>query len=155
MAALDVVPTIFDAYVGPLSRETEDGRRVLLRESDNLLGRFGEAARLAILPGRVFPFTVRETADRVWIVLEGAVWAVMHDLRESSPSHGRTHAMRLDGRPDALLLIPFGVACAPRAIGGPANLLELASRDRVRGDAGCELAAEDATIAFDWSSLAG
>ena len=155
MAAPDVVPTIFDAYVGPLSPETEDGRRVLLRESDNLLGRFGEAARLAILPGRVFPFTVREKADRVWILLEGAVWAVMHDLRESSPSHGTTDIVRLDGRPHALMLIPFGVACAPRAIGGPANLLELASRDRMRGDPGRGLAAEDASIAFDWSSLAG
>lgn len=155
MAAQDVVPTIFDAHVGPLAPETADGRRVLLRESDNLLGRFGEAARLAILPGRAFPFTVREMADRVWILQEGAVWAVMHDLRESSPSHGTTHAVRLDGRPHALLLIPFGVACAPRAIGGPANLLELASRDRARGDAGRELAAEDASIAFDWSSLAG
>jgi hypothetical protein len=155
MVAQDGVPTIFDAYLGPLSPETEDGRRVLLRESDNLLGRFGEAARLAILPGRAVPFTVRETADRVWILLEGAVWAVMHDLRDSSPSHGTTHAVRLDGRPHALLLIPFGVACAPRAIGGPAHLLEMASRDRVRGDAGREFAAEDASIAFDWSSLNG
>lgn len=155
MAAQGVASAIFDAVFSPLSSETEDGRRLLLRESDNLLGRFGEAARLDLDPGRAYPFTLRARADRVWILLAGEVRVVMHDAREVSPSRGTTQVGRLDDRPHALLLIPFGVACAPRAIGGPATVLELASRDRSLEEDARVIAADDPSIGFDWSSLEG
>ncbi|OGO50310.1 MAG: hypothetical protein A2Z30_06575 [Chloroflexi bacterium RBG_16_64_43] len=147
---------IFDAYVGGLPAADETGRRVLLRESDNLLGRFGEAVWREIGPGRVFPFTLRAAADRIWLLIEGELWAVMHDSREGVPSRGYTQAIRLDGRPHAVLLIPFGVACAPRAIGGgPARLLELASHEDDQGALDRIFAADDRVIGFDWSTLTG
>ena len=43
MSTQTIVGSIFDAYVGGLPAADETGRRVLLRESDSLLGRFGEA----------------------------------------------------------------------------------------------------------------
>jgi dTDP-4-dehydrorhamnose 3,5-epimerase len=147
---------IFDAYVGGPPAADETGRRVLLRESDNLLGRFGEAAWREIQPGQVLPFTLRAAADRVWLLIEGELWAVMHDTREGTPSRGQTQAVRLDGRPHALLLIPFGVACAPRAIGGgSARMLELASREEDPGAPAQTFAADDPAIGFDWSTLSG
>ncbi len=148
--------SIFDAYVGGLPAADETGRRVLLRESDSLLGRFGEAVWREIGPGRLFPFTLRATADRVWLLMEGELWAVMHDTREGTPSRGHTQVVRLDGRPHALLLIPFGVACAPRAIaGGSARLLELASHEEEQAALDRTFAADDRAIGFDWSSLTG
>ncbi len=155
MATRNVASVIFDAVLAPPAPATEDGRRLLLSESDNLLGRFGEAVRLDLEPGRAYPFTMRARADRVWILLSGEVRVVMHDTREVSPSRGTSQVGRLDHRPHALVLIPFGVACAPRAIGGPATLLELASRDRSLEDDARVIAADDPSIAFDWSSLEG
>lgn len=150
------VGSIFDAYVSGLPAADETGRRVLLRESDNLLSRFGEAAWREIQPGQVLPFTLRAAADRVWLLIEGELWAVMHDTREGTPSCGQTQVVRLDGRPHALLLIPFGVACAPRAIGGgSARLLELASREEEQGALDRTFAADDRAIGFDWSTLIG
>jgi len=149
------VDSIFDAYVGGLPAADETGRRVLLRESDSLLGRFGEAVWREIGPGRLFPFTLRATADRVWLLMEGELWAVMHDTREGTPSRGHTQVVRLDGRPHALLLIPFGVACAPRAIDRSARLLELASREDDQGALDRTFAADDRAIGFDWSTLTG
>jgi dTDP-4-dehydrorhamnose 3,5-epimerase len=147
---------IFDVFMGGLTAADETGRRMLLRESDNILGRFGEAVWREIGPGRVLPFMLRENADRVWILIEGELWAVMHDTREGVPSRGQTQAVRLDGRPNALLLIPFGVACAARAIGGgPARLLELSSHEEEQGAPARIFAADDPVIGFDWSTLTG
>lgn len=147
---------IFDAYVGGLPAAGEFGRRVVLRESDTLLGRFGEVVWLELPPGQILPFTLRTNADRVWILIEGEMWAVMQDRRQATPSSGQLQVVRLDGRPHALLLIPFGVACAPRAIGGgPTRLLELASREADEGAPGLTFAADDPAIGFEWSSLAG
>jgi dTDP-4-dehydrorhamnose 3,5-epimerase len=155
MAAQGVASTIFDVVFAPPAPATEDGRRLLLRESDNWLGRFGEAARLDLEPGRAYPFTIRSRADRVWIILSGEVRVVMHDPREVSPSRGTSHVGRLDHRPHALVLIPFGVACAPRASGGPAMLLELASHESALENDARVIAADDPSIGFDWSSLGG
>ncbi len=153
MATQGGASAVFDAVFAPLTSEIEGGRRLLLRQSDNLLGRFGEAARLDLEPGRAYPFTLRAHADRVWVLLSGELSVVMYDTREASPSRGTTQVGRLDHRPHALLLIPFGVACAPRAIGGPAALLELASRESALEDDTRVIAADDPSIAYDWSTL--
>ncbi len=156
MSAPTQMDGIFDVFMGGVPAADESGRRLLLRESDHLLGRFGEAVWREMGPEQVLPFALREKADRIWILIEGGLWAVMHDTREGVPSRGQTQTVRLDGRPNALLLIPFGVACAARAIGrSPARLLELASHEEDQEAPSRIFAADDPVIGFDWSSLTG
>lgn len=45
-----------------------------------------------------------------WYVLRGTARVVLHDLREGSPSDGRTEVLDLDGEGDRGLFIPPGVA---------------------------------------------
>jgi dTDP-4-dehydrorhamnose 3,5-epimerase len=99
-------------------------------------------------------FSLRPDADRVWAMLQGGGWVVLHDLRESSPSLGRTQVVRLDRQPLGLLLIPFGVAAGLQVMEGPqAGMLILSTY--ALGDSAPEqiLPVEDRAIAFDWSSL--
>jgi dTDP-4-dehydrorhamnose 3,5-epimerase-like enzyme len=62
-------------------------------------------------------------ADEVWVLLEGEVEFVWHDLRQDYPSCGVWH--RITRAEPTLVLAPFGVAFGVRALGGPALLLRL------------------------------
>jgi len=144
---------IFDVYAGPLP-SPEGSLQGILRDSDHLLGRFGEAAWLCAVPKTRTDFSLRGDTDRVWAMLEGGAWVVLHDLRESSPSRGRTQVLRLDRRPLGLLLIPFGVAAGLQVLeGSQAGILVLSTL--ARGDSAPEqtFSPEDPVIGFDWSSL--
>ncbi|MGD0576414.1 MAG: dTDP-4-dehydrorhamnose 3,5-epimerase family protein [Anaerolineales bacterium] len=146
--------SIFDVFTGPLPAQA-GGIQSVLRDTDHLLGRFGEAAWLSAEPKARLGFSLRPDADRVWAMLEGASWAVLHDLRESSPSLGCTQVVRLDRNPLGLLLIPFGVAAGLQVMGGPpAGMLILSTY--ALGDSAPEqtIPVGDPRIAFDWSSLA-
>lgn len=145
---------IFDVFTGPLPAQA-GGIQSVLRDTDHLLGRLGEAAWLSAEPKARLGFSLRPDADRVWAMLEGASWAVLHDLRESSPSLGCTQVVRLDRNPLGLLLIPFGVAAGLQVMGGPPAGMLIFSTYAL-GDSAPEqtVPVGDPRIAFDWSSLA-
>jgi dTDP-4-dehydrorhamnose 3,5-epimerase-like enzyme len=67
----------------------------------------------------------RPVADEIWILVEGNVEFVWHDLRPDSPSVGRVD--RLSCNQPTLVLAPFGVAFGYRALEGAATLLRLAT----------------------------
>jgi len=68
---------------------------------------------------------LRAVADEAWALVEGQVEFAWEDRRQGSPTQGRTHLLRC--AEPTLVLAPFGVAFACRAVDGPARLLRLAS----------------------------
>jgi dTDP-4-dehydrorhamnose 3,5-epimerase-like enzyme len=121
---------IHDLYIRPLEAVQEPGvtRWPTLKESDELLRRFGEAEVIRLEAGRATTYMLRPVADEVWAILEGVVEMHWHDLRPRSPTNGVRHRMTL--RQPTLVLAPFGVAFGARALEGAALLARFATHGR-------------------------
>jgi dTDP-4-dehydrorhamnose 3,5-epimerase len=81
--------------------------------------------------------------------LRGRVWDVAVDLRESSSSYGRWHAVELSPEQGNSLLIPEGCAHGFQVLEASSELLYLHSGSWVP-DAECGIRWDDATLAIDW-----
>ena len=96
---------IHDVLLTPLSTAPA-GRQAILAFEDHLLRRFGSAEVVRLGPGE--PFRVlREKADEIWALLDGAAEFLLEDTRPTSPTLGVKQAVRMDS--PARLLVPFGV----------------------------------------------
>ncbi|MEW6567901.1 MAG: hypothetical protein AB1449_07000 [Chloroflexota bacterium] len=124
-----------DLYIRPFSPQQAPGltRWTALRNTDPLLRRFGLAEVLRRTPEARAYLRLRTAADEVWVLLEGQVEFLWHDLRTRSPSFGIRHHLQAD-RP-LLVLAPFGVAFGVRAQNGAALLLRLATHSDEDPDA--------------------
>ena len=106
---------ISDMHLFPLSRAA--GERVLLREADHLLRRFGQLSLLDLPAGAATPFELRAESDRFFFPLSGAFTLRLLDLRPNSPSLGAYATVALDQAQPQGVLAPFGVACSLLAQG--------------------------------------
>lgn len=113
---------------------------VLLSEHDHVLRRFGELSLEALAAGSQGAYSLRQQADRLLVVLDGACRLRLLDLREHSPSHGVHAELALEATQQAVL-VPFGVACS-LAADAPARLLWLSTHSPQQ-DAARQLSAED------------
>lgn len=98
---------------------------MLLRESDHLLLRFGEMMLIRKEPSVEFMMNLREVADEIWILIEGDVEFIWHDLRQASPTYDLVHKMTCDE--PTLVLAPFGVAFGCHAVENSSNLIRIAT----------------------------
>jgi mannose-6-phosphate isomerase-like protein (cupin superfamily) len=135
---------IHDLFVRPIEPVTEANvvRWIALRESDQLLRRFGEAEIIRLKPGGRTALTLRPVADEVWAVLEGTVEALWHDHRPRSSTRDARYQTTL--RRPTLLLAPFGVAFGVRAVGGGALLARFATHSRADPES-----ADDAQLGWE------
>jgi hypothetical protein len=115
---------ISDLHIFPLSRQ--DGRLVILHDTDHLLRRFGVLETLSLEPGASTPFNLRAEADQILAPLDGAVDLSLMDMRVESPSHGARAEITLSAADPQGLLLPFGVACRMLSADG-ARLLRLST----------------------------
>jgi len=113
---------IHDVLLTPLSTAPA-GRQAILAFEDHLLRRFGSAEVVRLGPGE--PFRVlREKADEIWALLDGAAEFLLEDTRPTSPTLGVKQAVRMDS--PARLLVPFGVQLEVR-LDPKASLLRIMS----------------------------
>lgn len=104
---------IHDVVVEPLNQGPGPGARLaVVSFDDHLLRRFGGAEVIRLPAGDVFPL-LRDTADEVWAVLDGAADAELEDTRPDSPTRGARQHVQLEAR--TRLLLPFGVRLRLRA----------------------------------------
>jgi mannose-6-phosphate isomerase-like protein (cupin superfamily) len=101
---------IHDVYTRPLQRAMSPNQAdhtVLLRDTDHLLRRFGQAELVELRAGGSFGPIWRAVADEVWVVIEGDTEFRLTDLRPQSPTKERCQSLR--SQAPSLVLIPFGV----------------------------------------------
>jgi dTDP-4-dehydrorhamnose 3,5-epimerase len=131
-------PPIHDLIVRPIAvvEEPHAQRWIALRETDHILRRFGQAEVLRISPSAFSTLHLRRRADEVWMLIDGRVEFLWRDMREDSPTFGRTH--QITCHEPTQVLVPFGVAFGTRAIDGPSLLIRVSThaddpqeRDRV------------------------
>jgi len=122
------IPGIHDVVVlrlpaQPLGRGVD--RRTALSYSDHLLRRFGQADIVHLERGGRLERNEEETADEVWVLIDGEATFEWEDLRSSSPTSGGKAS--LNAQEPTSVLVPFGVAF--RVISGdrPAILLRLST----------------------------
>ena len=97
--------SIHDVLLTPLA-SAPAGRQAILAFEDHLLRRFGSAEVIRLGPGEAFR-VLREKADEIWALLDGAAEFLLEDTRPTSPTLGVKQAVRMDS--PARLLVPFGV----------------------------------------------
>ena len=116
---------IYGGFTKKISRTDSSHGSIymLLRDSDHLLLRFGEMMLLRKDPNEEFMMNVREVADEIWILIEGDVEFIWHDLRQASPTYDQVHKMICDE--PTLVLVPFGVAFGCHAVENSSSLIRI------------------------------
>ncbi|MEH6948629.1 dTDP-4-dehydrorhamnose 3,5-epimerase family protein [Bacillus sp. JJ634] len=97
----------------------------LVRDDEpELLARFGQASWSMSYPGVIKAFHYHEKQDDLWFFPSGNAQVVLYDLREDSPTKGKTDVYYMGEENPILLLIPKGVAHGYRVLGErPATII--------------------------------
>ncbi|MBV9170851.1 MAG: dTDP-4-dehydrorhamnose 3,5-epimerase family protein [Chloroflexi bacterium] len=90
----------------------------ILRDDDPFFTRFGQSSFTMTYPGVVKAWHYHAIQDDLWFVASGMAQIGLHDLRDDSPTRGRTQVFYLGEHNRALLFIPHGVAHGYRVLGG-------------------------------------
>lgn len=103
-------------------------------------------------PGVIKAFHWHRRQWDVWFFTSGMAQVVLHDLREASPTRGRTEELVMGERRPAALAIPPGVAHGYRVLGTvPAGLVYHTTARYDAADPDEErLPFDDPAIGFDW-----
>ncbi len=127
--------------------------RELIRETDGFFREgFGQWSVSFMHHGVAKAWHIHRIQTDWWYVASGVIKAVVHDLREQSPTKGTTMEWLMgDHHPAGILKIPPGVAHGCKCVGGPAQLFYITSKIYDPTDEG-RLAHDDARIAYDWNA---
>ncbi|MED3552024.1 dTDP-4-dehydrorhamnose 3,5-epimerase family protein [Cytobacillus praedii] len=122
-------------------------------ESD-LLSRFGQASWSMSFPGIIKAFHYHEKQDDLWFFPSGNAQVVLHDLRDSSSTKGKTDVYYLGEENPIMLLIPKGVAHGYRVLGGkPATIIYFTTKSYDRKDPDEKrIEWNDPSIGFNWDT---
>lgn len=82
----------------------------ILRDDDKMLSHFGQSTMSVAYKGTIKAFHYHEKQDDVWFIATGNVKVVMHDLRASSLTKGKTQTLELGENNRKIVLIPKGIA---------------------------------------------
>lgn len=102
-----------------------DERGAIMRgvRSDDILNPFGEVYFSKIHEGAIKGWHVHETLQLNYICVHGQVKAVLHDLREKSPTKGETQEFFIGQDNYCLLHIPPGVANGTKGLWAPFSIV--------------------------------
>jgi dTDP-4-dehydrorhamnose 3,5-epimerase len=139
----------------PLERFVDERGAVLLmlRETDPHFVRFGEIYFSTVYDGVVKAWKHHRRMHANYACVHGRIKVVLHDLREGSPSRGRTQEVEL--APDdayALLVIPPGVWHGFQGLSDPVSVLANCASEPSDPDELDRLEPTDDTIPYDWST---
>jgi dTDP-4-dehydrorhamnose 3,5-epimerase len=124
----------------------------VLRDDDPFFAEVKQTTYTEAYPGVIKAFHWHRRQKDIWFFASGMAQVVLHDLREDSPSRGRTEVYYMGERHPLVLCIPEGVAHGYRVLGDrPAGLFyhttehyDPANPDEER------LPHDDPRIGFDW-----
>lgn len=126
----------------------------ILRDDDSVFTVFGQASMTRTYPGVVRAFHYHEHQDDLWFFPVGEVQAVLHDLRENSPTRGETNVFFMGESNPILLLIPRMVAHGYRVLGERPSVMVYFTTNAYNREKPDEMRLEwdDPAIGFDWST---
>lgn len=125
----------------------------VLRAGEGLLPRFGQSTFTVAYEGTIKAFHWHEKQDDLWFVASGKAVIVLHDLREDSPTKGRTQVIAAGAGDYKSILIPAGVAHGYKAVSPDPVLLFYHTTEEYDASQPDEkrIAWNDPRIGFDWS----
>src|SRR5437016_5196154 len=148
-------PGMIDGVVLKVLTVHADDRGLLMeviRDDEPVFKSVKQTTFTIALPGVIKAFHWHKRQWDVWFFSSGMAQVVLYDLREGSPTSGRTEVFYMGERRPAVLAIPPGVAHGYRVLGSaPATLFyhttehyDPAQPDEER------IAFDDPRIGFDW-----
>jgi dTDP-4-dehydrorhamnose 3,5-epimerase len=125
----------------------------LLRDDDEWLEPFGQTSFTLSYPGIIKAFHWHKHQDDIWFVASGNAQVVLHDLRDGSPSQGRTEVLYAGEKNPILIMIPRGVAHGYKVLGAEPLMLFYHTNRAYNPAAPDEqrIPYNDPSIGFDWS----
>ncbi|MBL4890036.1 MAG: dTDP-4-dehydrorhamnose 3,5-epimerase family protein [Candidatus Lindowbacteria bacterium] len=125
--------------------------REIIRETDEFFSEgFGQWSVSQMHQGTVKAWHVHKKQTDWWYVGRGAVKTVLHDLRDGSPTKGKTDEWLMgDNYKSIVLKIPPGVAHGCKCIAGPSDLIYITSNIYNPEDEG-RIAHDNSSIGYDW-----
>ncbi|KOP82292.1 dTDP-4-dehydrorhamnose 3,5-epimerase family protein [Cytobacillus solani] len=127
----------------------------LVRDDEpDLLSRFGQASWSMSYPGVIKAFHYHEKQDDLWFFPSGNAQVVLHDLRDSSSTKGKTDVYYLGEENPIMLLIPKGIAHGYRVLGEkPATIIYFTTKsyDSKNPDEK-RIEWNDPSIGFNWDT---
>lgn len=126
--------------------------REIIRVTDDFFGRFGQWSHSTMHQGVIKAWHFHRKQTDWWYVAGGLLKVALHDLREDSPTSGRTVDFLLgDHQPPRVVAIPPLVAHGCKCLSGPAHLFYVTSRVYDPADEG-RIPHDDPSIGYDWLS---
>ncbi|OLO37209.1 spore coat protein [Alkalihalophilus pseudofirmus] len=126
----------------------------LVRDDEALLERFGQASWSMSYPGVIKAFHYHNEQDDLWFFPSGNAQVVLFDLREDSPTKGKTDVFYMGEENPIVLLIPKGVAHGYRVLGKrPATIIYFTTCSyNPQNPDEKRIPWNDPTIGFDWET---
>jgi dTDP-4-dehydrorhamnose 3,5-epimerase len=132
----------------------------IIRASDPFFKGFAQFSWCRRREGTITAWHLHPNQWDWWFVPHGVMKAVLHDLRNDSPTCGNTLEIYLgENTTERVLAIPNGVAHGYKVMQGPAELFYVTSheynREHPAPPAGEErrLAHDDPSIGYDWYAV--
>lgn len=146
---------MIDGVVVKECRVHTDDRGLLVeivRDDESVFRGVKQTTFTLAYPGVIKAFHWHRRQWDVWFFTTGMAQVVLHDLREDSPTRGRTDVHYLGERRPATIAIPPGVAHGYRVLGTvPAGLVYHTTEHYDPADPDEErMPFDDPTIGFDW-----
>lgn len=125
----------------------------VLRSDEGLLEKFGQSTFTVAYEGAIKGFHWHKKQDDLWFIATGRAMVVLHDLRDTSSTKGKTQVIMAGEGAYQLIVIPRGVAHGYKVLGkDPVTLFyhttecyDAKNPDEYR------IAWNDPSIGFDWS----
>lgn len=140
-------------WLKPLVTHTDERGffREVIRVTDDIFSEgFGQWSHSRMESGVIKAWHWHAVQVDWWHIFSGEVKAVLHDLRQDSPTYRLTNEFLLgDGCEPVVLKIPPGVAHGLKVISAPAHLFYITSRVYDPDDEG-RIPHDDPGIGYDW-----
>lgn len=124
----------------------------IIRKTDDFFTEgFAQISHSYMHQGVVKAWHIHKTQIDWWYVVRGTIKAVLFDARKDASTYKETNEFLLNvqGKPNIVLKIPFGVAHGLKVIQGPADLVYVTSGIYTKEEEG-RISYTDSDIGYDW-----
>ncbi len=124
----------------------------VVRDDDGLLKRFGQSTFSIAHHGTIKAFHAHEKQDDLWFMATGRSRIVLHDLRNDSPTYGKTQVILAGANDYKVVLIPAGVLHGYQVLSDEPVLLFYLTTEHYNAKSPDEIRYpwDDPMIGFDW-----